>query len=208
MLRTAAKWGVIERVPWRDWTNDVFFDRMRAQTIQTFTHLDRLKDDARHLSTRLAAAAVFSANDPWTGNGWLFEFVRHADAANLQEWALSFGRIMESLAPEAAAQLWRRWLRRYCHQRGLGVPRAFEDREKGRNGPVADRAQGRARRSSQYVRRGQRDAINTGALHTLSPARIPPGRLERRNNGPLPSGAPQSSTIPRSLLRRGFRYGK
>jgi hypothetical protein len=115
---------------WGDWTNDVFFDRMRAQTIQTFAHLDRLKDDARHLSTRLAAAAVFSANDPWTENGWLFEFVRHADTANLQEWALNFGRFMESLAPEAAAQLWHRWLRRYCDQRGLGVPRSFEDREK------------------------------------------------------------------------------
>jgi hypothetical protein len=75
-----------------------FFDRMRAQTIQTFTHLDRLKDDTRHLSTRLAAAAVFSANDPWTENGWLFQFVRHADAANLQGRALSFGRFMESLA--------------------------------------------------------------------------------------------------------------
>jgi hypothetical protein len=115
---------------WGDWTSDVFFDRMRVQTIQTFSYLDRLKDDARHLSTRLAAAAVFSANDPWTNSGWLFEFVRLADPENLQEWARSFGRHMESLTPDAAAQLWHRWLRLFCHQRGLGVPRPLEEREK------------------------------------------------------------------------------
>jgi hypothetical protein len=115
---------------WGDWTSDVFFDRMRVQTIQTFSHLDRLKEEARHLSTRLAAAAVFSAHDPWANQGWLFEFVRIADADNLHEWAQSFGGYMESLPAEGAAQLWQRWLRGYCQQRGLGVPRVFEDREK------------------------------------------------------------------------------
>lgn len=115
---------------WGNWTSDVFFDRMRVQTIQTFKHLDRLKEDARHLSTRLAAAAVFSAHDPWANQGWLFEFVRVADADNLQEWGRSFGRCMESLQAEGAAQLWRRWLRGYVQQRGLGVPRPLEDREK------------------------------------------------------------------------------
>lgn len=39
-------------------------------------------------------------------------------------------RFTESLAPEAAPQLWHRWLRHYCRLRGRGVPRAVEDREK------------------------------------------------------------------------------
>jgi SIR2-like protein len=115
---------------WGNWTSDVFFDRMRVQTIQTFSHLDRLKEGANSLTTRLAAAAVYSAHDPWVNRGWLWEFIRVADADNLQEWARSFGRYMESLPAEGAAQLWKRWLRGFCQQRGLGIPRAFEDREK------------------------------------------------------------------------------
>jgi hypothetical protein len=115
---------------WGDWTSEVFFDRMLPQTLQTFSHLDRLEQGGRPLSTRLAAAAVYSANDPWVGNGWLFEFVRLADVENLQEWARSFGLYMQSLSAEAAGQLWHRWILGYCRQRALGVPRGFEDREK------------------------------------------------------------------------------
>ena len=126
--RAEQAWSAF--LTWGDWTSDVFFDRMRPQTIQTFSHLDRLKDDSRHLTTRLAAAAVFSAHDPWSNQGWLWEFVRVADATNLDGWARNFGRYMESLPPEGAAQIWERWLRGFCQQRGVGVPRAFEDREK------------------------------------------------------------------------------
>ena len=114
---------------WGDWTNDVFFDRMRPQTIQTFSHLGRLEQGGRPLSTRLAAAAVYSANDPWVGNGWLFEFVRLADADNRHEWARSFGQYLQSLSSDAAEQLWHRWVLGYCRQRGEGAPRAFDDRE-------------------------------------------------------------------------------
>ena len=114
---------------WGDWTNDVFFDRMRPQTIQTFSHLGRLEQGGRPLSTRLAAAAVYSVNDPWVGNGWLFEFVRLADADNRHEWARSFGQYLQSLSSDAAEQLWHRWVLGYCRQRGEGAPRAFDDRE-------------------------------------------------------------------------------
>lgn len=114
---------------WGEWS-DVFFERVRPMTVQTFSHLDRLERHGNPLSERLGAAAVFSAHDPWTDQGWLFHFVRLADADNRQAWAHSVAQFMDSLpSRDAAVQLWRRWLRRYCEQRGVGMPIRFDDEE-------------------------------------------------------------------------------
>jgi hypothetical protein len=114
---------------WGQW-NDALFERMRAQTIQTFTRMNLLEDDGRALITRLAAMAAYSSADPWHGNAWLFDFVRAASAAGLEQWARDFERYLEAVSRDASAQLWTVWIREYCEARGSGVPRAFEDGER------------------------------------------------------------------------------
>jgi len=115
---------------WGHW-DEALFSAMTPQLKQTLARFQTLTAKVRQaLCHRLAAAAGYLLVSPWP-EGWLRDFVLGASGEDLKLWAASFGRLMESLAAQAAGDLWDRWVADYWSKRLLGIPRPLSEDEKG-----------------------------------------------------------------------------
>jgi hypothetical protein len=115
---------------WGQW-NPALFDEMLPYTLQSCEHLDsELRKEKERFSGLLASVAAHLQGDPWHDVGWLFVFVKAADAEARSRWASHFGSFLEGLSEERVAAIWNAWLRDYWTDRTTGVPRPLDDKER------------------------------------------------------------------------------
>lgn len=116
-------------VTWGRW-NDETLRLLRPFLERSFARLDSSLDGVRHdFCVRLTEMSLFSAQDPWR-HGWLFEFVKTADAKDRENWTGMMQVSLAELSPEAQLLAWNRWVYDYWRQRLTGVPRNLSEGER------------------------------------------------------------------------------
>jgi hypothetical protein len=111
--------------------NDALFAAIRPQLEKLFPLLDgRFAELREPIAGYLASVAAYSLLDPWH-EGWLFSFIRDADAESRKSWATHVDRTLEALTAEAAARVWTQWIGDYWKTRLMGVPVPFSTEERG-----------------------------------------------------------------------------
>jgi len=93
-----------------------------------------LEDRPRRIRERTAHQAAFLCgrvvDDP-IELGLVFDCIRAFDAEECGTFSRSLGQTLAKADAERLRGAWERWLHRYMHERGLGVPRAMEAPEYG-----------------------------------------------------------------------------
>lgn len=111
--------------------NDALFATIRPNLEKLFPLLEgRFAELREPIAGYLASVASYSLVDPWH-EGWLFSFIRDADAESRKSWATHVDRTLEALTPEAAARVWEQWIDGYWKTRLMGVPVPFSSEERG-----------------------------------------------------------------------------
>jgi len=114
---------------WGRWSHGMLPKLLPLYKMTYKDYLGKLtKELVKELCRHLASIALYGSSNP-LDDEWLPDFIKSLDAQSRVTWAVALGGQMGGIDPDVARGIWERWLRKYWHDRSIGVPVPFSQDE-------------------------------------------------------------------------------